>query len=191
MASARVGLAHHLRPYDPCRPNSVADRLAARIRHKLANEWVLNACRGTSDFIGVNYYTRDFVRFPMMVCKPEHHAQRTPYNSLGWEIYPEGLSRVLIGLKRCGLPVLITENGVAAQGDGVRWDFIREHVARMTGAIADGVPVAGYLYWSLIDNFEWADGFGPRFGLAEVDYRTMERRVRPSAEKFKELILKK
>jgi beta-glucosidase len=136
----------------------------------------------------VNYYTRDFVRFPGKICPPSHHADRGPRNSLDWEIYPEGLRRVLVDLKRHGLPLLITENGVCTENDDLRWSFIRKHLGEMGRAMSGGAQVAGYLYWSLLDNFEWAEGFKPRFGLIEVDYETMERNVRPSAEKMMNLI---
>lgn len=186
-----VGIAHHIRCYDPCRWRSKADRWAAKIRHRLANEWVLNACRGTMDFIGLNYYTRDFIRFPGRVCPPWHHDGQRPRSGMDWEIYPEGLRRVLADLKQYGLPVLIAENGVCADDDEVRWDFIRTHVGEMAKAMVGGANVAGYLYWSLMDNFEWAHGFRPRFGLVEVDYNTMERKIRPSGEKLMNLIYSK
>ena len=72
--------------------------------------------------------------------------------------------------------------------DDLRWDFIQRHVEELAEGMQAGAPVVGYLYWSLIDNFEWADGFAPRFGLVEVDYLTQQRRPRPSALKFAQWI---
>ena len=192
-----VGLAHHLRGYHPCRQRSVMDRLCAYFRHELGNQWTMKKCRGTMDFIGVNYYTRDFVRWsawnPMQfflgrACLPGHHPSAGPRSGMDWEIYPEGLWWVLMELKKYRLPILITENGVCSEDDNVRWDFIRSHLREMCKAMTDGAQVVGYLYWSLIDNFEWAHGFSPRFGLIEVDYATQERHVRPSALRLAEVI---
>ena len=183
-----IGLAHHVRCYDPCRRQSRADRWAAKMRHWLGNEWFLNACRGTMDFLGVNYYTRDFLRFPGKVCPPSHHRSAGPRGCMDWEIYPQGLCRALSDLKQYGLPILVAENGVCTDDDMIRWDFIRNHLSEMGKAMAGGAQVVGYLYWSLLDNFEWAHGFAPRFGLVEVDYGTMERKVRPCAEKLMNLI---
>jgi beta-glucosidase len=79
---------------------------------------------------------------------------------------------------------MITENGICTDDDGLRWDFIREHLSAIHKAIEDGVNVTGYLYWSLLDNFEWDKGFAPRFGLIDVDYDTFKRTVRESAYKY-------
>ena len=186
-----VGLAHHLRPIDPCRPGSLLDRVACGLRHRIANEWLLRACRGTLDFIGLNYYTRDFLRFGGLlgtVCTADHNPGMGPKSALGWEIYPEGLYRVLVDLKRYRLPILITENGVCADDDSLRWQFIEQHLAAMGQAMREGTDVRGYLYWSLLDNFEWAEGFTPRFGLIEVEFATQQRRVRDSARRMAQLI---
>ena len=193
--SAKVGLAHHMRCYEPCRRDSWKDRLSVAIRNRIGNRWTLRGCQGTMDFIGLNYYTRDFIRCGKGLaglfgepCAAEqarvHHPEIGARNMLGWEVYPEGLRRLLLELRRFRLPVLITENGVCAEQDQLRSEFIRDHLKVVGDAIAGGAEVAGYLYWSLIDNFEWADGFAPRFGLIEVDYATQQRRVRLSARQF-------
>jgi len=196
-AAPRVGLAHHLRCYDPCRRWSLGDRVSVFFREHLANRWVLKACRDRMNFIGVNYYTRDFLHGPGWnpmgflgtPCEnPKHHPEAGPRSGMGWEIYPEGLRRVLTALKEYRKPILICENGIWTPDDNLRWDFIRRHVEQMASAMKEGVEVAGYLYWSLIDNFEWADGFAPRFGLVEVDYATQARRIRPSAHRYADLI---
>ena len=191
-----VGLAHHIVWYTPCNPRSRTDRLATRIRHFVGNRLLLRACQGTMDFIGLNYYMRDFIHWagwgPISllgaICSAGHHSDAGPRNDMGWEIYPEGLRKTLLELKEFGLPILITENGVCTGQDSVRQRFIEEHLHEMEAAMEQGVSLVGYLYWSLIDNFEWAEGFSPRFGLVEVDYTTLERRVRPSALKFAERI---
>lgn len=130
------------------------------------------------DFIGVNYY-RPF-RFQSQ--KPSHASD------MGWEIYPEGMHHLLKDLKKYRKPIVITENGIADARDAKRADFIKNHIAAMRRAMNEGVDVRGYFYWSLLDNFEWNKGFWPRFGLVEIDYQTLERRIRPSAYEYKKII---
>jgi beta-glucosidase len=103
---------------------------------------------------------------------------------LGWDIYPQGLYSLLLKLKRYNLPVFILENGICTQDDDARWDFIREHLKSIRRAISEGVNVMGYVYWSLIDNYEWDNGLGARFGIVEVDYHTYQRTIRKSGSKF-------
>jgi len=117
---------------------------------------------------------------------PYNH-QPLPKNSLGWDIYPLGLYKLLTILKRYNLPILITENGICTEDDGLRWDYIREHLEELYKAIDEGVEVLGYIYWSLIDNFEWDKGFGPRFGLVHIDYQNQKRTIKPSARKLAEI----
>ena len=115
-----------------------------------------------------------------------HNRKDNPLkrNSLDWLIYPEGIFLALEKLKRYNLDILITENGITIEDDRQRWDFIREHLAFVQKAIESGVRVIGYIYWSLVDNFEWDKGFGPRFGLIEIDYATLKRSIRQSALNF-------
>lgn len=127
---------------------------------------------GKQDFIGINYY------------RAVGWVRDLPKSDLGWAIYPQGLYRILLDLRGLGLPIYITENGIADEGDDHRADFIADHLAAIWRALQEGADVRGYFYWSLLDNFEWARGFGPRFGLAAVDYGSMGRTVRPSAEVY-------
>ena len=107
---------------------------------------------------------------------------------MGWELYPEGIYYVLKDLKKCEKPIYITENGLADAGDIHREWFIKETLKNVYKAIQEGVDVRGYFYWSLLDNFEWDKGFWPRFGLVEIDYKTMERKIRPSAYEYAKII---
>ena len=100
---------------------------------------------------------------------------------MGWEIYPEGIYHLLKRLGKLKKPIYVTENGVADAKDIHRERFIKEHLEWVSKAIDEGVDVRGYFYWSLLDNFEWDKGFWPRFGLVEIDYKTMERKIRKSA----------
>ena len=139
------------------------------------------------DFLGINYYSRDRVRSPLLpAVQPAAPAERT---GLGWEVYPAGLVEILdFVVSRTGeLPLYVTENGAAYPVDAAdpghdpdRVSFLRRHLDAALDALDRGVPLRGYFAWSLLDNFEWALGYGPRFGIIHVDYETGERRVRDS-----------
>ena len=92
-------------------------------------------------------------------------------------------------VKTYGLPIYITENGIADETDEKRAKYLLLHLKEIAKEIELGTDIRGYYYWSLIDNFEWIKGFVPRFGLIEVDYRTMERKKRLSADVYRQLIL--
>lgn len=186
-----VSISQHMMALVPCSLDW-KNRFAAFLRQKLFNESYLDtfARHKTLDFIGVNYYSRQLVDLKKWglrnlvadVCESNHHP--APQNALGWAIYPEGLYQVLVKLKKYHLPVMITENGICTSDDAQRWQFIQDHLRNIHRAIDEGIPVTGYLYWSLLDNFEWDKGFGPRFGLIDIDYQTQKRTVRDSAKKF-------
>lgn len=186
-----VSFSQFTQAFVPCTEN-LKDRFAALLRNKWFNLGFLDhaARHHTLDFIGLNYYSRQLVeprnweisRLLGDTCQNNHHPVKK--NSLGWDIYPEGLYELLLMLKKYGLPVIITENGICTPDDELRWEYIRSHLRNIHSAMEKGVPVAGYLYWSLLDNFEWDKGFGPRFGLMDVDYNTYKRSIRESASKF-------
>ncbi len=191
-----VGIAHNLRPFAACPVKSnILCAIHARLRHYLFNMYFLERSEKTTDFIGVNYYEREFISHDSQNklgllgdnCNLAHrHSDHV--NQMGWGLFPEGLSEVLRWLKKYNKPILITENGTAEDDDRDRAHFIIAHLKEVESAIAEGIPVKGYFYWSLIDNFEWDKGFDRRFGLVEVDYKTFERRMRPSAYILKEII---
>jgi beta-glucosidase len=186
-----VSIAQNMMAFVPCTPN-LNNRFAAYLRDKWYNFGFLDRImrHKAMDFIGINYYSRQlvevrkwrFANLALDVCKNNHHPLKK--NSLGWDIYPEGLYELLLKLKKYNLPVIITENGVCTQDDFLRWDYIYAHLKNIRLAMEKGVQVKGYLYWSLMDNFEWDKGFSPRFGLLEVDYNTYKRTIRESARKF-------
>src|SRR6185369_7039144 len=115
-----------------------------------------------------------------------------PRNELGWEIYPEGIARMLQSIeKRYGsLPVRITENGMPGTDEKARTAFLHDHLTVLAEAMADGAPVDGYYHWSFMDNFEWAEGYTARFGLVEVDFTNMNRKIRPSATVLTQIMKK-
>jgi beta-glucosidase/6-phospho-beta-glucosidase/beta-galactosidase len=90
--------------------------------------------------------------------------------------------------KSYGLPIYITENGIADAKDQYRSQYLVSHLCEVAREIADGAQVKGYFHWSLLDNFEWIKGYGPRFGLVEVDYTNLKRSIRSSARIFSEII---
>jgi beta-glucosidase len=210
---SRVGIAKHVLALSSCDPRNPFDRLSTRTRDFLFNELFVDALHTgalrvpglywerlgsgrTLDFIGLNYYTRDFVRnsgldLPGLLgsaCKLEHHQYVGKRNSLGWEIYPEGLGQFLARFRRFRLPLLITENGMSTERDEDRWFFLVLHLWQVARALGQGVPIVGYLYWSLLDNYEWANGYDARFGLIGVDYATQTRSVRESARRLADVI---
>jgi beta-glucosidase len=141
-----------------------------------------------SDFVGVNYYTRRVMRsapgrnpFPWEVVT----LGDVPMTGGDWEIVPEAFTDLLLRLRADygDVPILITENGgifPEPVHDERRIEYLRGHLAAVHDAIDRGVPVRGYYHWSLMDNFEWALGYGPRFGLVHVDYETQERMIKDS-----------
>jgi beta-glucosidase len=200
-ADAKVGFAHSAPLIQPCDPTRMRDRLAAGIRDAVLNHaffhligtraWPLRRSANL-DFLGLNYYTRNVVRssgwglgaLVGRACRAPHHGDEGAVSTTGWEVYPAGLHATLTAFSRYGRPMLITENGIATDDDTLRRDYLVQHIRGLGEAIDSGLDVIGYLYWSLIDNFEWALGTTARFGLAEVDYSTQERTLRPSASFF-------
>ena len=170
-----VGIAAHNINFEPS-VNSF-NRLLAKFLIWFQNHRFLRKIEDRQDFIGLNYYFH----------KKFSDKKRYEKSDLGWDIYPKGIYNVLMELKRYHKPVYVTENGIADAKDTKRAKFIKEHLYWVKRAIDDKIDVRGYFYWSLLDNFEWADGFGPRFGLVEVDYETMERKIRPSAYEYKKI----
>lgn len=206
---AQVGFANYFRLFDPEDTRSRLDRLVAGRQDRLLNWafvdavtsgrvsafpwWVdLPEAAGTLDFLGVNYYTRELVAFDYF--RPHHlfgrnfHAKDALMSDAGYgEIYPEGLYRVLRRAHRYGRPIYVTENGLPDADDDQRPRFILSHLQQVWRALREGIPVNGYYHWSLIDNFEWADGWSLKFGLIEVDPATQRRTPRPSAHLYAQI----
>jgi beta-glucosidase len=172
-SDALVSMAYALWPMEPLRAWSPVDQVMACVGDWLWQGRVLRRALPRLDWIGVNYYSRNVVGFP-----PGAHvaAERTDF---GWEIYPRGLYNVLRRVGRLRKPVVITENGIADADDDQRARYIVQHLVEAQRALADGVDLRGYMHWSLLDNFEWAEGFSMQFGLA-----TRDRRLRASARAY-------
>lgn len=201
----RVGLAHSAPWIEPARPRSRADRCAAWLRDFVLNDafflllrvvaWRRSGGRLPLDFIGLNYYTRSVVASQGSILRRAIGAEclavdgRGPMSDTGWEIYPEGLLRVLLKFQRLGLPLVVTENGIATADEELRSRFLEDHLGYLARALAGGVEILGYFYWSLMDNYEWALGTEPRFGLAMTDFRTQNRIPTPCAGQYAEVCL--
>jgi beta-glucosidase len=142
------------------------------------------------DLMGVNYYTRRRVRSPALPPLEAPAAGPEPERTgMGWEVYPEGLTEMLrfVATRTGDLPLYVTENGAAYPDDPIdpardpaRVHYLERHVEAVNKAIEAGVPVKGYFVWSLFDNFEWAEGYAPRFGIIHVDFETQRRTIRDS-----------
>jgi beta-glucosidase len=212
-SGGRAGIAHNLLDFAPDRPESMLDRKLVDAGEALYNRSLIEAIatgqmrwffpgQGRTTFsvpdlpkatgyLGVNYYSRVHLRFrgtPGAVGEFFYRDRGgRGLTDMGWEIHPQGFDRALKTAAQSGLPILVTENGIATGDDQVRRAFLREHILILAHHRALGTPVEGYFYWSLLDNFEWLEGFRPRFGLFEVDYATFARRRRPSADLFASL----
>jgi beta-glucosidase len=181
-SAAQVGFAHSFAPYE----SDITwpfGKLAVFVAEYCSKYFVSNS-KGYMDFIGCNYYSRHILSL-----KKKKFALEE-MNDLGWEIYPKGIYDTMLSLKEYNLPIYITENGLADADDTKRTEFIKSHLTWLHKSIEDGVNVKGYLHWSLLDNYEFPDtrGFWPRFGLIEIDYKTLERKPRKSFYAYKEII---
>ena len=158
----------------------------------------LAICAQPLDFIGLNYYTRSIAQAPVSADEQRRgyrfvppDPQRPDLTDIGWEIYPQGLERVTRNLlAQWPLPpIWITENGAADNtpvtdgtcDDQMRLGYLQSHLAQLAQMVASGIDIRGYYVWSLLDNFEWAQGYTQRFGVVHVDYATQQRTPKSSA----------
>jgi beta-glucosidase len=217
-----MGIVLNLSPIDPA-TDSEADRVAARRADGGGLRWYLEpllkgeypadvlADLGADaptvlpgdmekisvpiDFLGVNYYMRSVVSAgqPWDVKTSGHEI-----TDMGWEVYPQGLTELLVRLHRDYVmpPIYITENGAAFQDEVVdgrvhdvrRQTYIANHIEALSQAMRQGVRVDGYFVWSLLDNFEWSSGYAKRFGIVRVDYDTQQRILKDSALWYRDFL---
>ncbi len=212
---AQVGLLTNIFVFDPPQPWNLLDVMLAHYLNRgftvsvmdylttgrfdfslpgIASDHFDSGTPEAFDFVGLNYYSRllyhvDPFGEEKMVEVP--HLPREELTDKGWEIYPEGLYRALAMIaSRTAKPIYITENGIADDSDRRRAAYIEDHLLVANRAIRDGMNVKGYFYWSLMDNFEWVDGFAVRFGLYAVDFATQKRTLRNGSLKLREIILR-
>lgn len=218
--SIEVGFTQHTRRFEPLRNWHALDRLTAHLVEQVFQWDFCDALKtGTYrmtttgfkeeipnlkdswDYLGINYYGRFYVRgnflnpFRFQVLPNDPRNPKEEVSDLGWAIYPHGFYLILKeAYRRYHKPIYVLENGIAdAQDNDVkRQKFLVEHIYEMALAMQEGVDIRGYYYWSLIDNFEWAEGFGPRFGLIKVDYKNkFQRTIRPSLKVYEKIINEK
>ena len=208
--TVQVSIAKAMRRFAPLRPGHPGDRVAAWLRRYLYEDlWFAATVRGrilpplgigqfdaslanTLDFIGVNYYARRWVRFspdPRRIfaqeenppggelADPGNHGPATRFD-------PAGLTEAIRYVRAFGKPIYVTEHGLPDAADKRRPRWLLAHLAALHQAIADGADVRGYFHWTLVDNFEWTDGWSQRFGLIALDPVTQQRSPRPSAELY-------
>ena len=215
---ALVGIAQHVRVFHPLRNHHPLDRITAEMIEQafvwdfldalrtgilrsrvMGVEQTISGLAGTQDFVGLNYYGRFYVKSDLLrptQFEVKMHDDRNPAadrpSELGWASYPQGLRDTLLRAHtQFGLPIYILENGTAdsKDDDADRQRNLVEHVREMFLASRDGADVRGYFHWSLLDNFEWAEGFTARFGLVKVDYENNFTRIpRPSAALYSKII---
>ncbi len=210
--ASRIGLAHHVRIFQPA-SRSPLDRIVVGFMDGFFNQAIIDAIdhghidlsipgaveiheevpnlKGSLDWLGINYYGRDHVRADLSdpSLSEQFVPADRPVSDLGWDIWPEGMYQVLKRYNALGLPIYVTENGIADHRGTNRPEFLRSHFDALVRAAREGVDVRGYFHWSLLDNFEWAEGHEPRFGLYHVDYNSPEKRRQPTAavETFRQI----
>jgi beta-glucosidase len=206
---ARVGIAHHIRPFKPAKSWSPPDRWITGLINSIFNYSFPNTfqrgifrfgatrkripeARGTQDFLGLNYYTRETVAFkPLKTSELFYQRSFPPGADLGdtgmTANDPQGMFETLKWGLKYNLPIIITENGMEDAGDHIRPRYLVQHIHQVWRAINYTWPIKGYFHWTLVDNFEWERGWTQRFGLWELDIETQARHKRPSADLYAEI----
>ncbi len=207
---ARVGYAHNLRFFDPLNPKSLADWAVAKIQDLAVNEtsllplrkgwWIPPMGYGpalsmhhTLDWIGLNYYTRDRIVFDKNLPGDAYgRATHTPGAELldgnYGEYYPEGMYRALMRLADFNVPIYVTENGIPDSDDNQRPRALLMHLHQMWKALQNRPDIKGYYHWTLVDNFEWAEGWTLPFGLIELEPESGKRRPRLSSDLYTAIV---
>ncbi len=182
----QVGLAIQLANIQAKRPHNEIDEFTTRFMRYFWNWWFMMRVRLQMDFVGFNYYFTDYYRG-----LGQRADAKVPLSDMGWYMEPEGLYPLLLSVSRRfkRKPIIVTENGVADGQDEFRRWWIEQTIVAMERAISEGANIVGYFHWSLLDNFEWLNGWWPKFGLVSVDrHHGMKRTVRPSAKWFADKI---
>lgn len=180
--NVKLGLAHNMAHYTS---KTIIGGLTAHLADSIMNWRLPNRIAGRMDFFGINYYGAEWFRDNAIALEPDEE-----YSDAGRAIDTDGLYDILkiVDQSYTGVPIILTENGIADANDSLRSAYILEHLAAIHRATSEGVPVKGYFLWTLTDNLEWSDGYCPKFGLVGVDRRTMTRLPRPSYYFYRDLI---
>lgn len=203
--SLQVGVAAQLANIQAKRPHNIFDELVTQVMRYSWNWWFINRIKKYQDFLGINYYFTDYYKIGLgkqsklikqgnEVNFPGLHRENpaTPVSDLGFYMEPEGLYPLLVrAWAHYKKPIFITENGLADSEDSLRRWWIESTIVAMERALSEGVDLRGYFHWSLLDNFEWAYGWWPEFGLVHIDRKKgMKRTIRPSAKWLADWIAK-
>jgi beta-glucosidase len=184
-----TGLAQHKWRMLPARERRPLDRLAAGTAAFFMDRWPAGArwprvVDAPADYLGLNHYSGQLVAFSLRHAAEGFGARSNPpglpVTDYGWAVEPRWLRDCVEELRPLGLPIYVTESGIAARDDGVRVAFIGDVLGHVWEAIRDGADVRGYFHFTSHDSFEWARGYSMRFGLIGVDLATQERTVKPS-----------
>ena len=167
-----VGIVKNILWHQPAPENlNPLDILICKILYFFNTDFFLKFVQKNTDLLGINYYFTDQIKNFV----PKNPNDKV--SDLGWWLYPEGLKNILLNMKRYKLPIYITEHGLADSQDKYRGWYLAESLKLCSEAISEGVDLKGYFHWSLIDNYEWAEGFWPRFGLVEIDRKNNLKRI--------------
>ena len=210
--TSQIGIVKNIFQFDPLRRLNIIDWIASRMLNNVytnnpinffktgifnfilpgsdeiyfENELAINSL----DFIGLNYYSRMHIKGHLNSKEPFTFKIRNQdkQTDMNYSIYPEGFYRALKTVNKLDVPIFVTENGVADKSDSFRSEFISKYLFSMHKALSEGIDIRGYFYWSLMDNFEWAEGYKMKFGLYSVDFKTQERTLREGSKTFVEII---
>jgi len=185
-----VGAANNLISLSAYNRHRFADRWYVSFMDWIWNHAFIDATKGTHDFLGVNYYFHQRIdpgKKRIMGVIVDIREEQRDMSDIGWEVFPSGLFDALLDFSNYKLPIIITENGIATRNDDRRARYIVSYIKELYHAIAAGIDVRGYCYWSLLDNFEWEKGFSASFGLIEVKQPSLERSFKPSAKVYAQI----
>jgi len=185
---AQVGIAHNVISFYTYDKHSFSDWLSVKIADWIWNHWFMEKTKVYHDFLGVNYYVHKRVKKIGLRnwgdLALEDRGEGRERTDLAWEIFAPGFFDALVDMSDYNLPIYITENGISTLNDHQRARYLISYLKELYHATKSGVDVRGYFYWSLLDNFEWDKGITSRFGLVEVNYKTLERTVRGSGDLY-------
>ena len=183
-----VGLAQNVQSYTAYHKHSLIEQFGVIFSDLASNHIFYFLTKGYHDFYGLNYYFHYRLKehgLGVEITDVTHFSK--DISDMGWEIFPEGIFNVLTDLSN-HIPIYLTECGIATSNDDRRIRFLMQYLQEVYRAIQAGVNVKGFFYWSLLDNFEWADGYEPKFGLIEVDFKTQKRTIKPSSLLYQDII---
>lgn len=169
--SMQISIAHNYASYQG---TDIIGNIISMWPKKNMNEYFIDGVKDHIDYLGMNYYGVEYFSFKGLIFK-----ENTLYSEAGRGVSPQGFLDVMKeAFKRYGKKIFITENGIADRTDIIRKPYLVEHLHAMDLAQKEGVEVMGYIHWTLSDNWEWADGYCPKFGLVDVDRAHNLQRIR-------------